>query len=57
MLDEGGIKVRWVGCGYSQIWGKDYWGTYAACPKATGIRLFAAITALHDLDTTSWRMQ
>jgi len=32
--------MRWVGCGYSQIKGKDFDETYTATSKATSVRVF-----------------
>ena len=51
LLDNKGHRVRWVACGYSQVFKKDYFETYTATTKAAGIRTFASIVAAHDLDT------
>ena len=51
LKDKGGFRVRWVGCGYSEIHGKDFWNTYTATTKAPGLRVFAAIVATYNLDT------
>ena len=37
LVDQGGHRVRWVGCGYSQIFGVNYWQTYTATAKAAAI--------------------
>ena len=42
LRDEDGYYVRWVACGYSQVFGKDFWQGYMATTKAAGVRLFAA---------------
>ena len=49
--DEGGHRVRWVGCGYSQIFGRNYWQTYTATTKAAGVRIISGLIARFDLDT------
>ena len=51
LLDNKGHRVRWVACGYSQVFKKDYFETYTATTKAAGIRTFASIVAAHNLDT------
>ena len=51
LLDSKGHRVRWVACGYSQVFKKDYFETYTATTKAAGIRTFASIVAAHNLDT------
>ena len=52
LRDEGGHYVRWVACGYSEKFGRDYWETYTATTKACGLRVFAALVAAFDLDTS-----
>ena len=52
LRDEGGHYVRWVACGYSEKFGRDYWETYTATTKACGLRIFAALVAAFDLDTS-----
>ena len=49
--ENGGHQVRWVGCGYSQIWGKNFYQTYTGTPKASGVRLFSAAIPAYDLET------
>ena len=51
LRDENGHYVRWVACGYSEIFGRDYWETYTATTKSCGLRVFAALVASYDLDT------
>ena len=49
--DDGGHRCRDVACGYSQMFGENYWQTYTATTKASGLRWFAAQTALLDLES------
>ena len=39
------FKARFVACGYSQVYGKDYTHTFSATLRATSFRLFLAIAA------------
>ena len=39
------FKARFVACGYSQIFGKDFTHTFSATLRATSFRLFLAIAA------------
>ena len=41
---------RWVCCGFSQVWGENYFETYTGTPRGCSIRLFWAFVALHDLE-------
>jgi len=36
--------MRWVGCGYSQVNGRDFDETYTATSKATSVRVFLCMT-------------
>jgi hypothetical protein len=36
--------MRWVGCGYSQVKGRDFDETYTATSKATSVRVFLCMT-------------
>jgi hypothetical protein len=47
------VKCRFVGCGYSQVEGKDYDKTYAATLPGCCLRLWASIVADEDLETDS----
>ena len=51
LLDNKGHRVRWVACGYSQLFGKDYFQTYTATTKSAGIRVYCSMVAALDLDT------
>lgn len=42
--------ARLVGCGYSQVQGRDYTASYLGTPKATTVRMFEASIACHDLE-------
>ena len=39
------FKARFVACGYSQVYGKDFTHTFSATLRATSFRLFLAIAA------------
>ena len=39
------FKARFVACGYSQVFGKDYVHTFSATLRATSFRLLLAIAA------------
>lgn len=43
-------RARLVGCGYSQVKGRDYVSSYSGTPKATAVRLFLAAIAVYDLE-------
>ena len=45
------IKTRFVGCGYSQVEGRDFDTVYAATPPAFTIRWFFSTIAGEGLDT------
>ena len=47
------IKCRFVGCGYSQIEGKDFDKTYAATLSGCCLRLWCSIVADENLETDS----
>ena len=52
------FKARFVACGYSQVYGKDFTHTFSATLRATSFRLFLAIAAgrklqVHQFDVTS----
>ena len=55
VLNEDGsikkIKTRLVGCGYSQVPGKDFENTYAATPPAYSLRFFFSTVADEKLST------
>ena len=41
-------KVRWVGCGYSQVPGKDFDNTYAPCAQAKTFLLLLNLAAINN---------
>jgi hypothetical protein len=43
--------IRWVGCGYSEIPGKDYNETYTATSKAASVKVFLNVTLLLKLQS------
>lgn len=45
------IKTRFVGCGYSQVAGRDFDSVYAATPPAFTLRFFFTVVALEGLCT------
>ena len=45
------VKVRFVGCGYSQVPGRDFDNVYAATPPAFTLRYFFSVVALEGLIT------
>ena len=45
------IKTRFVGCGYSQVAGRDYDSVYAATPPAFTLRFFFSVVAAEGLLT------
>ena len=47
------IKCRFVGCGYSQVEGRDYDKTYAATLPGCCLRLWCSIVADENLETDS----
>ena len=47
------VKCRFVGCGYSQVEGKDYDKTYAATLPGCCLRLWCSIVADENLETDS----
>ena len=52
------FKARFVACGYSQIFGQDFYHTFAATMRATSLRLFFAIAAgrkmrVHQFDVSN----
>ena len=51
LLNESGHRVRFFGKGFTQTHSLNFWRTYTATPKMTGVRLFAGICANFDLDT------
>jgi len=44
------IKARWVGKGFTQIQGKDYFETFAAVAKMKSVRVFLSICTALDLE-------
>ena len=49
--DDGSVKrfkARWVGCGYSQVEGVDFYETYASTLRTESFRIFIAMAAAHD---------
>ena len=45
------VKTRFVGCGYSQIEGRDYDSVYAATPPAYSLRFWFTVVTDEGLDT------
>ena len=43
------FKARWVGCGYSQREGEDFFETYASTLRAASFRLIIAVAAVFNL--------
>jgi len=45
-------RARWVGRGFSEIFGKDYDKTYTATPYAISLRTFFVLVCMMDLSTS-----
>ena len=54
-VEDGAIlerRARWVGRGFSEVFGKDYDKTYTATPYSISLRTFFVLTAMLDLSTS-----